>query len=94
MLLWSPLAQEVDVTLNGKGIGHLRLPAHVIGSTPETQSIVFNANLLEEGSLNTISFNISDPSIGLAFVSLKIYPLSGDKGDINYSDVQFFLIGS
>ncbi len=94
MLLWSPLAQDVDVTLNGKRIGRLTLPAHVIGSTPETQSIVFNANLLKEGSLNTISFTISDPSIGLAFVSLKISPLSGDKRDINYSGAQSFLIGS
>jgi hypothetical protein len=84
MLLWSPLDREVDVRLNGKGIGRLRLPAHTIGSTPETQTIVFNGNLLEVGSLNTIAFNISDPSIGLAFVSLKISPLSSDKGDISY----------
>jgi hypothetical protein len=84
MLLWSPLDQEVDVALNGNMIGRLRLPAHTIGSTPETQNIVFNGNLLEEGSLNTIAFNISDPSIGLAFVSLKIYPLSGNKEDVNY----------
>jgi hypothetical protein len=84
MLLWSPLDQEVDVALNGNMIGRLRLPAHTIGSMPETQIIVFDGNLLEEGSLNTIAFNISNPSIGLAFVSLKIYPLSGNKEDVNY----------
>ena len=94
MLLWSPLDQEVDVTLNGKGIGRLRLLAHVVGSTPGTQTIVFHATLLEDGSLNAISLDVSDPSIRLAFVSLKIYPVSGDKGDIDYSVAQYFPIGS
>jgi hypothetical protein len=94
MLLWSPLDQEVDVALNDNVIGRLRIPAHTIGSTPETQIIVFDGSLLEEGSLNTIAFNISDPSVGLAFVSLRIYPLSGTKEDFNYFGGQFFLIGS
>jgi hypothetical protein len=90
VLLGTPLDQEVDVMLNDAKIGHLLLPAYT-GSMPEAQTLVFSGSLLEHGSLDTIGFDASSP--WLAFASLEVYPLLGDKGDINYFDSEFFQTG-
>ena len=75
VLVWSLTEQAVDVTLNDAMIGRLQLPAHTTGSQPEAQTLVFDASLLEERSLNRFSFAISGTSTGLAFISLEIHPL-------------------
>jgi hypothetical protein len=90
ILLGGPWDQEVDVMLNDTKIGHLLLPAYT-GSMPEAQTLVFSGRLLENRGLDTLGFHASSP--WLAFASLEIHPLLGDKGYINYFDGDFFQTG-
>ena len=73
--VWSPRAQEVEVTLNDAVIGRLQLGAQASGSQPEAQTLVFDASLLQESGLNRFGFVLSDPSMSLAFISLEIHPV-------------------
>ncbi len=71
--------QKVEVRLNGARLGELTFE----GFEPQTHSLTFSADLLEQNSANQIHFFLPNATIpegdsrklGLAFVNLEIYPV-------------------
>ena len=94
-------SQKVGVSLNDTQIGELTLEAFT-GNIPKIQTLLINGTQLQENELNNIEFYLPNGAIseneqgrtsGMAFVSLKIYPLTGDPDGVHYFESEFFQTG-
>jgi hypothetical protein len=92
----SAKGQPLRVSLNQAEMGGATLEAFR-GTMPAPIRLTFPGRLLADGAINTLEFTLPDApgeTDGIALVSLKIYPFTGEEREgVNYFESEFFRAG-